>query len=84
MSVFKVAVCRFGHAVVMAESEAEAKEMVSKFEAEHIHWMGKEEEMPPFLVTYAEVQRDADNLECRQETDASGEESGMNEEDTTI
>lgn len=77
MRAFKVAVCRFGHAVVMAESEAEAKEMVSEFEAEHIQWMGKEKEMPPFLVTYAEVQRDADNLECRREADGSGEESGV-------
>lgn len=77
MRAFKVAVCRFGHAVVMAESEAEAKEMVSEFEAEHIHWMGKEKEMPSFLVTYAEVQRDADNLECRREADGSGEDSGV-------
>lgn len=75
MRAFKVTVCRFGHAVVMAESEAEAKEMVSGFEAEHIHWLGKEEQMPPFLVTYAEAQRDTDNLELRQEADGSGEEN---------
>lgn len=75
MKTFKVTVCRFGHAVVMAESEAEAKEMVSGFEVEQIYWLGKEEQMPPFLVTYAEVQRGTDNLEFRQEADGSGEEN---------
>lgn len=67
MRAFKVTVCQFGHAVVRAESEAE--ERVSRFEAEQIQWMGKEELMSPFFVTYAEMQKGSDSLEFTQEAE---------------
>lgn len=73
MKAFKVTVCRFGHVIVRAESEAEAKEMVSGYAVEQIHWMGKEEQMSPFLVTYAEMQKGSGSLEFRQEAESFGE-----------
>lgn len=58
MKTFKVTVCQFGHAIVTADSEEDAKEKVGRFTTEQIQWMGDENTSSPFLVTYAEVQKE--------------------------
>lgn len=57
MNTYKVTVCRFGSITVEAESEEEAKTMVSKFMPEQIHWAGPTDKMPLFIITYAELEQ---------------------------
>lgn len=56
MRTYKVAVCRLGYAMVLAESEEEAIRRAKGLALEEIYWLGRQEQMEPFIVTYAEVQ----------------------------
>lgn len=56
MVPYKVTVCQFGHAIVMAESEEDAKRKVSDFNPEQITWHTQGENAAGFLVTYAEME----------------------------
>lgn len=56
MSVYKVTVCRFGNAMVEADSEDEAKDLVERFLPEQIHWNDQNDKMPLFIVAYAEIE----------------------------
>lgn len=58
MNVYKVMVFRFGNAMVEANSEEEAKELVQNFLPEQIHWNDQNDKMPLFLVAYAELERE--------------------------
>lgn len=58
MNVYKVTVCRFGNAIVEADTEDEAKEQVQKFLPYQIHWNDQNDKMPLFLVAYAEIVRE--------------------------
>lgn len=40
---------------MQADSEEEAKDLVSKFLPEQIHWTDQTDKMPLFIVTYAEI-----------------------------
>ena len=51
---YQVIFCRFGTAVVEAESANDAKIKAAKLEPEEIQWFGERDDKPPFLVTYAE------------------------------
>ncbi|PJJ30143.1 hypothetical protein [Lacrimispora celerecrescens] len=58
METYKVAVCRFGHVMIMADSEEEAKQKVSKFSTEQVQWLQPVKREPPFLILYAESMAD--------------------------
>jgi len=55
MRDYKVTVCRIGHAIVKADSEEEAKMLVSGLLPEQVQWLLPEPQDPPFLVTYVEL-----------------------------
>ncbi|MFT4105533.1 MAG: hypothetical protein QM657_07230 [Lacrimispora sp.] len=54
METYKVTVCRFGHVMITADSEEDAKQKVSNFLPEQIQWLQPEMREPPFLILYAE------------------------------
>jgi len=54
MRDYKVTVYRIGHAIVKADSEEEAKALVSGLLPEQIQWLLPEPQALPFLVTYVE------------------------------
>lgn len=58
MNRYKVTVCRFGYAITEAESEERAKNQVSSYSPEQIHWNDQNDKMPLFIVAYAEREMD--------------------------
>ncbi|GLC80943.1 hypothetical protein [Lacrimispora brassicae] len=55
MKAYKVTVCRFGHVIITADSEEDAKQKVSKFAPEQVQWLQTVKQEPSFLILYAET-----------------------------
>ena len=54
MESYKITVCRFGHVMVMADSEEDAKRKGYKLSLEQIQWIKTGEKEPLFLIIYIE------------------------------
>lgn len=54
MAMYKVTVCQLGYVSVEADSEEEAKRLVTGLSVDQICWYGLSDRTSPFLVAYAE------------------------------
>ena len=54
MAMYKVTVCQLGYVSVEADSEEEAKRLVTGLSVDKICWYGLSDRTSSFLVAYAE------------------------------